>query len=563
MKGQRNSKQLMALGICLVWLLAATAANACAPVVQCVMPNADGTFTAFFGVHTIPTARTFPIGPLNNISLGPADQGQPTVIGANITYAWPFAAWTVTWDGTTDITWSLNHLTATASSTTSPVCARHIYLDKQWVGSGGPTQAPLNLPPGLASNFKITATSSLGTATCTYPVNSSQLTCKYTHVAPATDNNGLWVPEGGTYSISEVNLPPNSFALSGVGDFVAPDPSCVPGYKGLERYCLQTVENQTNPPVQLNQRCLVAADNNPTYASTSHSAYKMTGINTDLVFTPKGTFVENSDGTGQIVGTLASLSHPTQGFQVNVFLGGFTTTSPHNPWKQLHTPAYIENGGPIDPATWYYYTSFSGTLVGTGDFDGAVLTLAGVSTTPFQVGIGANGKNLNLGASTSYKWTVVSQPTSGVVLPATGTGNTNTDITSCGVVELATRGRLPGAGSAFFWRTHTEAWPVDSLVIGDTTYTQKQALHLLFPIVSGDKSSDLVPELIAAKLNALAGAPSSCVSAEIRQADGFLFSFPLGSKVNASSAAWTEADALKAKFEAYNHGRLCAVRRPG
>ncbi|HZF09362.1 MAG TPA: hypothetical protein VFE33_11280 [Thermoanaerobaculia bacterium] len=561
-----NRKRRLTLGVCLALLLAATAAEACAPFVECVMPNADGTYTAFFGYHTIATPRTFPLGPLNNFSPGPADRGQPTVLAANITYDWPNAAVSVVWDGQTDLVWSLNNLTATASSTTSPPCARHVYLDKQWVGGGGPTQLAANLPPGLASNYKITATSTLGTATCTYPAGASQLVCKYANQRPpATDNKGLWVPEGGTYSVSEVNLPPNSFPLTGVGDFVAPNPVCAAGYNGVEKYCLHTVQNQTNPPALANQRCLVAADNNPGYAGTSHSAFKLPGISTDLVFSPKGTFQENSDGTGQIVGNLVSLSHPTQGFQLSVLVSGFTTSAPpHSPRKQLRTPAYVENGGPIDPATWYYYTSLSGTLIGFGDLDGAVLSLTG-TTTSFQVGTGASGKNLNLGASAPFKWQVVSQPTNGVVLPDTGSGDSNSDITFCFVVEMATRNRsqLHGVGSAFFWRTHPEAWPVDSLVIGDTTYSKAEALRLLFPVAAGDKTSDLVPELIAAKLNTLAGATSSCVAAEIKQADGFLFSFPLGSKLRTSSAAWTEGGGLKAKLEAYNNGRLCASRRQG
>jgi len=63
-----NRKRRLTLGVCLALLLAATAAEACAPFVECVMPNADGTYTAFFGYHTIATPRTFPLGPLNNFS---------------------------------------------------------------------------------------------------------------------------------------------------------------------------------------------------------------------------------------------------------------------------------------------------------------------------------------------------------------------------------------------------------------------------------------------------------------------------------------------------------------
>jgi hypothetical protein len=558
-----NDSCRLSLGVCLALLLAAPAVEACAPFVECVMPNDDGTYTAFFGYHTIPTPRTFPIGPLNNFSPGPADRGQPTVLQINHPFAWPDAAVAVVWPGDTDLTWSMNHLSATASVATSPPCARHVYLDKQWSEGGGPVQAPLNLPAGVASNFKITATSTLGTATCTYPAGSGQLTCKYVNQKPpATDNKGLWVPEGGTYTITEENTPPNSFPLSGIGDFVAPDPSCVPGYNGVDRYCLQTVMNQTASQTLANQRCLVASDNDPSFAGNSHAALKMTGVSTDLIFNPKGTFSENNDGTGSISGTVASLADPTSGFQITLALGGFSAVAPpHSPWKQLRAMAYIDNGGPVDPSTWYYYTSVSGTLIGYGSFDGAFLTLSGTSTS-FQVGGGADGKNLNLGLSTPLKWTVVTQPTSGQTLTASGQGNLNTDVVACFQPESATR-KLPGAGSVLYWRTHEDAWPVDSLVVGDTTYTKAEAFRLLQPKATGDKTADLATELVAAKLNVLSGAAASCVASEIKQADGFLSSFSLGSKVRAGNAAWSEGEALKAKLTAYNNGHLCAPRRNG
>jgi SdrD B-like domain len=48
----------------------------------------------------------------------------------------------------------------------------------------------------------------------------------------------------------------------------------------------------------------------------------------------------------------------------------------------------------------------------------------------FQVGKGANGKNLNFGASGWFNWTVTQQPTAGAIT-ATGQGDINVDIIEC------------------------------------------------------------------------------------------------------------------------------------
>ena len=110
---------------------------------------------------------------------------------------------------------------------------------------------------------------------------------------------------------------------------------------------------------------------------------------------------------------------------------GYTTTPPAgSPKKELFASAYIQNGGPIDPSTWVYYTSFTGTLTGTGNYAGAVIQLD--KTGPaFQIGKGANGKNGNFGGSGWFNWTVTSQPTSGGSLQTTGQGDINVDLANC------------------------------------------------------------------------------------------------------------------------------------
>ena len=55
-------------------------------------------------------------------------------------------------------------------------------------------------------------------------------------------------------------------------------------------------------------------------------------------------------------------------------------------------------GIPVDPSTWYYYTTLTGTLTGIGNYAGAVIDVSRFMQA-FQVGAGANGKNTLFGAS--------------------------------------------------------------------------------------------------------------------------------------------------------------------
>src|SRR4051812_8725638 len=190
------------------------------------------------------------------------------------------------------------------------------------------------------------------------------------------------------------------------------------GYRippGNQQYC--AIESFSDP----------ALNNGP----NGHAFY-LPGISTDFVFTPSpGSFMVNSDGTATLTGTLHSKSNPANGFTVTVTFSGYTTTAtPDSPKKELFSSAYVENGGPIDPSTWVYYTAFNGTLTGTGNYAGAVIQITNTGPA-FQVGKGANGKNGNFGGSGWYNWTVVSQPTSGGSLQATGQGDINVDLADC------------------------------------------------------------------------------------------------------------------------------------
>jgi hypothetical protein len=178
--------------------------------------------------------------------------------------------------------------------------------------------------------------------------------------------------------------------------------------------------------------CVVRAVSDPIFnpRGTDHAVW-LPGISTNLIFFPEpGTFQEFTNGTAHLTGTARSLTNMASGFVVDVTLSGFQfTPPPGSPKKDLRSAAYIENGGPVNPATWHYYTNFSGTLTGFGIYDGAVLSLTRVGPA-FQVGVGANNKNVHYGASAWFMWIVVQQPTAGQILP-NGQGDFNFDIIDC------------------------------------------------------------------------------------------------------------------------------------
>lgn len=151
-----------------------------------------------------------------------------------------------------------------------------------------------------------------------------------------------------------------------------------------------------------------------------------------------GLFVEHADGTASVSGLIHKDTDPNKSFKVELQLssrvdpGDPAYAPPGSPKKELLPSAYINNGGPVDPSTWHYYTSLTGTLLGTGVFTGAELSVAGTGPA-VQVGFGANGKNVEYGLSTWLQFTVVSHPDVGPNFQlSTFDGDANLDLSeSC------------------------------------------------------------------------------------------------------------------------------------
>lgn len=103
-----------------------------------------------------------------------------------------------------------------------------------------------------------------------------------------------------------------------------------------------------------------------------------------------------------------------------------------------------------------------------------------------------------------------------------------------------------------YWKNHPNNWPVNTLKLGNITYTKTQLLNILNKPVRGDKTISLAHQLIAAKLNTHPALynNTTCIVNEILAADSLLSIYPVGSNYKQSINLITILDN-------YNNGRLC------
>lgn len=109
-----------------------------------------------------------------------------------------------------------------------------------------------------------------------------------------------------------------------------------------------------------------------------------------------------------------------------------------------------------------------------------------------------------------------------------------------------------------YWKNHEEAWPVDSLTLGDTTYSKTQLLQLFWTPTKGDPSMILAHQLIAAKLNIASNADPTEIADAIAAADSVLASFPgtLPLKVSKKDSRASLMISLANELDIYNNSNL-------
>jgi hypothetical protein len=109
-----------------------------------------------------------------------------------------------------------------------------------------------------------------------------------------------------------------------------------------------------------------------------------------------------------------------------------------------------------------------------------------------------------------------------------------------------------------YWKNHSAAWPVDSLVLGSQAYSMSELLILLKAPTRGDASRILAKQLIPAKLNIANGSNPDPVAEVIESADELLatFSGKLPYSVHPSTADGHEMVKYARILDAYNNGIL-------
>ncbi len=105
-----------------------------------------------------------------------------------------------------------------------------------------------------------------------------------------------------------------------------------------------------------------------------------------------------------------------------------------------------------------------------------------------------------------------------------------------------------------YWKTHSDAWPVNNLNLGTVNYTAAQLLSIFNQPVKGNGLVSLAHQLIAAKLNIASGAtPDAATAQAISDADAMIGSLivpPVGSGKLSTSAV----SSLVSILDSFNSG---------
>ncbi len=137
-----------------------------------------------------------------------------------------------------------------------------------------------------------------------------------------------------------------------------------------------------------------------------------------------------------------------------------------------------------------------------------------------------------------------------------------------GAVAIPTPPPVCGTGTPGYWKNHPAAWPVNNVIIGGKGYTKENAIKIMKTSGNGDKCFTMFNALVSARLNVLAGNPSSCIDATITNADIWMDAWCINEPkdfyddnkktVSGSGAAWRAGEPLYWTLDAYNNGLLCA-----
>ena len=155
----------------------------------------------------------------------------------------------------------------------------------------------------------------------------------------------------------------------------------------------------------------------------ARSCFEIPGVGSDYILLPVGSWLEASNGTATFAGTVRRQSDHSDSWTLNLTMSGRvdpgSPTHPPagSPLLGLLPSAYANQGGPVDPGAWHYYTQVTGSLVGSGINAGGSLQLA--QQTAAQVGLGAAHGNTFVGVGANLNPSGLVQP-SGRIINVTG-----------------------------------------------------------------------------------------------------------------------------------------------
>ena len=145
-------------------------------------------------------------------------------------------------------------------------------------------------------------------------------------------------------------------------------------------------EMEYSGPIIIENACAVRTATNTTSCDFGDYGLYLNTYTEGLNFfyrISEGQFIEYDDGTARFIGTMTNTNNPEAILKADVTFRGRTTT------PGQYSPKEHTCGGKQDLSTFYYYTSFSGSLTGEGQLKGALLTIQNDGP-DFQLGNGAN-----------------------------------------------------------------------------------------------------------------------------------------------------------------------------
>ena len=107
-----------------------------------------------------------------------------------------------------------------------------------------------------------------------------------------------------------------------------------------------------------------------------------------------------------------------------------------------------------------------------------------------------------------------------------------------------------------YWKNHPEAWPTNSLTLGNNVYNMAELLAILNEPANGNGLLILAHQLIAAKLNALLAAPPASIQTAIQNADNMIGNLvvpPTNGSTDSLPSA--QVSALATQLDDFNNGQ--------